>query len=178
MTPDLERISADAYLAELSTLPLPEVREMRADCQRHENATSYVRRLTQGRVDIVGGELARRREGGDPEDLGELIGKLPDILADHHAGSSGHRPPLELEPDDDLVAALQARLDEIVAAGHLSSLGERSDADLDWITAELQSFENEISVQRRMLHDRIDRLQAEITRRYRDGEASVDSLLN
>ena len=177
MTPDFDYISSDAYLADIAAGALPEVRDMRSACQRHENAMSYVRRLAQGRLDIVGGELARRRSGGDPGDLGQLIGQLPDILADHHGGASGNRPPLELEPDDGLVAALEERLDSIVAAGHLSSLDERTDVELHTITTELQEFEVDVSAQRRLLHDRIDRLQAEITRRYRDGEASVDTLL-
>ena len=34
-----------------------------------------------------------------------------------------------------------------------------------------------MSRRRRSLHERIDALQAEITRRYRTGEASVESLL-
>jgi hypothetical protein len=41
----------------------------------------------------------------------------------------------------------------------------------------MRDFENDLSALRRRLHERIDALQAEIGRRYRDGEASVDSLL-
>jgi hypothetical protein len=41
----------------------------------------------------------------------------------------------------------------------------------------LEALEREISDRRRQFFDRIDTLQAEITRRYRTGEASVESLL-
>ena len=42
---------------------------------------------------------------------------------------------------------------------------------------QLAAFEQRVSGHRRDLFERIDALQAEITRRYKTGEASVDSLL-
>ena len=42
---------------------------------------------------------------------------------------------------------------------------------------QLTAFEQRVSGHRRELFERIDALQAEITRRYKTGEASVDSLL-
>jgi hypothetical protein len=41
----------------------------------------------------------------------------------------------------------------------------------------LEALERRISGQRRELHARIDVLQAEVVRRYREGETSVDDLL-
>nr|WP_067278186.1 ABC transporter permease [Streptomyces jeddahensis] len=41
-------------------LRLPELRALRRDAQRHEADLSYVRRLLQGRIDILRAELARR----------------------------------------------------------------------------------------------------------------------
>jgi chaperonin cofactor prefoldin len=41
----------------------------------------------------------------------------------------------------------------------------------------LTELEARISDQRRALHERIDKLQAEIVSRYKTGEASVDGLL-
>ena len=45
------------------------------------------------------------------------------------------------------------------------------------VTEELAQFERNVSARRRAMFDRIDALQAEIVRRYRSGEANVDSLL-
>ena len=45
------------------------------------------------------------------------------------------------------------------------------------MTEQLDAFEHEVSGHRRDLFERIDALQAEITRRYKTGEATVDSLL-
>ena len=39
---------------------------MRTECQEVETGLSLLRRVVQGRLDIVGLELTRRAEGGDP----------------------------------------------------------------------------------------------------------------
>ncbi|MER5183619.1 ABC transporter substrate-binding protein [Streptomyces sp. NPDC002896] len=49
-------------------LRLPELRALRRDAQRHEADLSYVRRLLQGRIDILRAELARR--GGSARGAG------------------------------------------------------------------------------------------------------------
>ena len=41
----------------------------------------------------------------------------------------------------------------------------------------MTDLERHVSGQRRALHERIDALQEELVRRYKTGEASVDSLL-
>jgi anti-sigma-K factor RsiG len=45
---------------DLTGLTLPELRTLRRDAQRDEADLSYVRRLLQGRIDILRAELARR----------------------------------------------------------------------------------------------------------------------
>src|SRR4051812_2452360 len=149
---------------------------MRAECQEIETGLSYLRRLVQGRLDIVGAEQQRRNEGAEPGDLSQLISQLPEILADRtRAPGFGRLPQLmapgELDPD------LTARLDAIVGHHDLETLPSLDDTDLSQMHDALESFEREVSGTRRQLFDRIDALQAEVTRRYRTGEASVESLL-
>ena len=68
---------------------------MRAECQEVETGLSLLRRLVQGRLDIVGLELTRRLEGGPPTDLADLITKLPEVLSDRtHAPGTGRLPQL------------------------------------------------------------------------------------
>ncbi len=59
----------------------------------------------------------------------------------------------------------------------LGDLPTRSDAELTEIRVSLAGVEADLSTQRKALFDRLDALSAEITRRYRTGEASVESLL-
>lgn len=171
-----ERILDASYLGDVTKRPIDEVRSMRAECQAVETSLSYLRRLVQGRLDIVGLELQRRAEGGDPGDLPDLISRLPETLADRTRSPGVGRLPQLLEPgelDDDL----EAELDAIVHPGELTRLPEIDDAELRDLTERLSEFEHRVSNDRHALFERIDALQAEIMRRYRTGEATVDSLL-
>jgi hypothetical protein len=174
--PKLAHVTDPAYLSGLRSLTIERVRAMRAECQGLENALSYIRRLAQGRLDIVGAELERRRAGGDPGDLGDLIGRLPDILADRGQGVGLGRPPQQLSAEDDAVD-YTAEVDEIMSPGLVGSVDGLSDAELEDVRARLEDYERLTSDRRRMMHTIIDTLQSEITRRYRSGEASVDTLL-
>lgn len=178
MKDSLERVTAPGYLADLTTRPMEQVRAMRAECQALENALSYVRRVAQGRLDIVGAELARRRAGGDPADLSDLIGRLPDILADRTqpSGGANARPPLDFAGDAS-GEEYSAEVDAIFSVTDTGSLTTLDDAHLQQVRERLAEYEQLTSARRRSLHDILDQLQAEITRRYRTGEATVDSLL-
>jgi hypothetical protein len=172
----LDRILGAEYLGELERRPMDDVRSMRAECQEIETGLSYLRRLVQGRLDIVGAELQRRRDGAEPGDLADLISQLPEILADRTRSPGFGRLPQHLAPGE-VDAELTARLDEVMNHHDLETLPTLEDDELARVHDELEALEREISDRRRQFFDRIDTLQAEITRRYRTGEASVESLL-
>lgn len=176
MASQLDRILDDGYLGDLTGRPLPEIRSMRTECQEVETGLSYLRRLVQGRLDIVGVERQRRRDGAAPGELASLISQLPEILADRTRGPGVGRLPQLLAPGE-IDADLQRRFDEIVAGHDVDSLPSLSDEAVEQLQKALEAFEHEVSGFRRQLFDRIDALQAELTRRYRTGEASVESLL-
>lgn len=172
----MDRVTAPDFLLDLEQTELTVVRDKRRECQDLENGLSYVRRLLHGRLDIVRGELERRRAGAEPAALDDLIARLPEVLSDGSRSDSLPRPPQDLAPDshaERLVGDLDARF----PASALGELPERSDADLADLVEQLAGYEREISGDRAALHDVIDRLHGEIVRRYRAGEASVDSLL-
>lgn len=172
----LAEVLDPAYVADLPGKDLDEVRARRDGAQRVENGVSYLRRLAQGHLDIVNHERTRRREGGAPGDLAEVIGSLPDILAEHTRGPGLARPPQDLEPAM-VPEELRDELDAIVATADLADLPTLDDAGLAELGARLAAFEAEVSARRQALHACIDALQDEIKRRYRDGEADPDSLL-
>jgi hypothetical protein len=176
MDPKLARVTDPAYLAHITELRIDQVRAMRAECQVIENALSYVRRIAQGRLDIVGAELARRRAGGNPRDLSELIGQLPDILADRGYTPGLGRPPQDLSQEE-AAAGYTAEVDAILSPADVGSVADRTDGELERVRARLEEYERATSAHRHQMHTIIDALQAEIARRYRSGEASVDSLL-
>lgn len=149
---------------------------MRTACQEVETGLSMLRRMVQGRLDIVRSELDRRASGGEPGDLTDLIARLPEVLSDRTRTPGVGRLPQIMAPGE-LPPELEAELDDIAGSGHLADLPSRSEADLQRMTEQLHAFEQRVSEHRQALFERIDALQAEITRRYKDGEASVDALL-
>ena len=177
MDEKLDRILSEGYLGDVSRRPIAEIRSLRLDCQSVETQLSYLRRLVQGRHDIVAGELERRRNGGDPADLSALVDQLPQILADRIHSPGVGRLPQTLQPGD-VGGRLVDQLESIVTEGHLTTFLELSNTQLETIAAQLESLEHEVSDLRRSMFDRIDALQAELTRRYRDGEADVEELLH
>jgi hypothetical protein len=177
MDAELDRILAPDYLDDLASRPVAELRALRGECQAVETQLSYLRRMVQGRHDIVAGELARRRTGGDRYDTADLVDRLPEILADRiHAPGPG-RLPAVMEPGE-LSGALADRLNAISTRVPIESPGDAEDDALETVADELEQLEHEVSGMRRKLFDRIDTLQAEITRRYRSGEARVEDVLS
>jgi hypothetical protein len=176
MDETVARILDDAYVADLGARPIEDVRAMRSECQEIETGLSYLRRVVQGRLDIVHAELSRRRSGGSPGDLASLVEQLPEILGDHLRAPGNGRLPVTLEPSR-IDPEFQARFDEILAGADVDAITTVDEDRLAAAVEELTALEHDISERRRALFDRIDQLQAEITRRYKTGEASVESLL-
>jgi hypothetical protein len=160
---------------DLTALSMEELRAKRAESQAVETGLSYLRRLAQGRLDIVAAEQRRRSEGGERVEAQDLVASLSDILGDHLIAPGNGRLPQLLSPD--LEAFDTEPLDAIAGPNRLANLGDCSDDDLADLVEKLSAFEAEVSAERRTLFATIDALQAEITRRYKTGEASVESLL-
>lgn len=181
MTPELDVVTDPSFLSDLNSREMEELRAIRSRCQSLENSLSYVRRLIQGRVDIVGGELQRRRDGGDAGNTSELIGRLPDILSEGSRTTGGPgsvRPPHSLEPDPAVTAQLESKLETIIAAEELGGVSDLAESALTKSLVTLNELEDEVSDNRRKLHGVIDTVQAEVTRRYTTGEATIDGLLS
>ncbi len=177
MTETLESILADDYLGEVAALPMGDIRSRRAACKEIETGLSYLRRLVQGRLDVVAAEQGRRSAGGTGDDLEGLIARLPELLAGSTRSDGAGRLPSSMGTGI-VDGRLSDELDSIITESHLGAPGELSDQQLDAVREALVDFEHKVSGLRRSLFDRIDALEGELTRRYKTGEASVDSLLS
>src|SRR5207253_6258350 len=78
----IDDLLAPAYLEGLTSIPIDELRSRRSECQSVEGSLSYLRRLVQGRLDIVLSELHRRQEGEEPSDVSSIVEHLPEILSE------------------------------------------------------------------------------------------------
>ncbi|MBT3154483.1 aerial mycelium formation protein [Streptomyces sp. CHD11] len=165
--------------ADMTAIGLPELRAVRRDAQRDEADLSYVRRLLQGRIDILRAELARRAPKGVPAVVttgdAAVVDRLSEILRDgpvRHRSSARH---VTLgTPQSEKYRRLAA---EMLAEVELSDLGARTDGELHSAMGRLVRYEQQVSRRRQRLQRTADACGAEITRRYREGEARVDDLL-
>ena len=156
-------------LPDPAELSLAELRALRQRLQHEDDAVSYARRVAQARLDLVKAEASHRVADGEQE-MGD---ELRSVLAQHLTGGPA-RPP---RPTEDLSDhPLAKELDETCSRHGLGRLKSLDDAELAALTDAIGSFEQRVSSDRRERFDRLDALSAELVRRYREGEADVDSL--
>src|SRR2546421_7741342 len=148
---DLSRVLDEGFIGDVSTLDAAELRTRRADCLDVEAKVSYLRRLAQGRLDIVSAELDRRAGGGPATDLSDLVKALPQILADRSRPPGPGRMPTNLQPPDD--PELTAELDAISGPNALGSLPDLSEDDLRAVSSRLRDLERRMSAQRQAVFD-------------------------
>ncbi len=166
-------------LGDLAALPLAELRALRDEALQEETDLSYLRRLLQGRLELITAELAGRRGGGAGDSLAEgLVADLPGILTAGQAtrgpahGLGRHR---SVEPSR--AGEFRRRVEAIVADVGLSDPGRRTETELERARETLAREEATVSGRRRAVQQVLDAAGAELARRYRDGEADVDALL-
>ncbi|MGW0603542.1 RsiG family protein [Streptomyces sp. NPDC002644] len=155
----------------VSGLPMADIRALRRRTQRQEADLSYLRRLLQGRIDILRAELSRRGPAGQSP----VMERLPEILRDAPARhpSSARHVTLSAPRDEECRRLAAGMLDEV----GLSDLAARTDVELRVALARLVRHEREVSSRRQELQRSADACGAELARRYREGEAQVDDLL-
>ncbi|MFF8938816.1 aerial mycelium formation protein [Streptomyces paradoxus] len=176
---DSPRLPSDSSGPELPALSLPDLRTLRREAQRDEADLSYLRRLLQGRIDILRAEISRRAPAGvasvAASEEGSVVERLAEILRDapaRHRSSARH---LTLgTPQGEEYRRLAA---EMLAEVELSDLDARTDQELNTAMGRLERHEQQVSRRRQRLQRTADECSAEIARRYREGEAQVDDLL-
>ncbi len=169
----IDRVLADDYLTGISDRSLDELRAMRAEAEQEETDLSYLRRLLQGRLDILRAELDRRAGRGSG---GSLLESLPGILADD-AGSGPHGLGRHLTVEPSRVDSHRRYVEALVADTDLSDPSRHDDDALARLLDVLEREESDVSGKRKAVQVVMDACTAELTRRYRDGQADVSDLL-
>ena len=168
----IDHVLDEGFLVDLGTVALADVRARRHEAEQEEADLSYVRRLLQGRIDIVRAELSRRT--GD--ERGSLVDQLAGILADGPVGEPhGMGRHSTVEPSR--VADHRRSVEQLVSDVGVSDVVNRTDEELADSLTRLTSYESAVSRNRRRVQEVMDACTAEIARRYQSGEATVDDLL-
>ncbi|WP_324606682.1 RsiG family protein [Kitasatospora azatica] len=164
-------------MAEIEGLGLDELRILRRDALEQEADLSYLRRLLQGRVDILRAELDRRTLDRRlrPVHPDTLLHQLPQILAD--SPSNVRQSARHVTLGTPRGEQYQAQADALMGDVQLADLAAHASAELLAALDRLTAHEREVSGRRQSLQRTADGCSAEITRRYREGEARVEDLL-
>lgn len=170
----VERLADPIYLEGLDEMPIERLREMREECREAEMELSFERRLCQARIDILAAELDRRAgRGGE----GDLMSRLPEILAtESYQGSSAlpsRAPDLSVPRNADVP---RRRVDEIAGEQTLSHLATLSDEAVESILGSLKEWETGVSASRKVVQEVMDKVQAEVVRRYKSGASDPADL--
>jgi len=90
----IDKVLSEGYADDLAGLDLDELRSRRREAEQEEADLSYLRRMLQGRMDILRAELARRAGGG-----GKIVEHLSGVLADSARSDHGlGRSPTWVSP--------------------------------------------------------------------------------
>ncbi|HEX3898861.1 MAG TPA: aerial mycelium formation protein [Mycobacteriales bacterium] len=168
----LDRLLAPEYLFGLAKRPIEEIRAMRAETEQEETDLSYLRRLLQGRLDILRAEQARRRGEGPG---GSLIDSLPAILSDDRTAPRGFGRHASVEPSE--LNSHRRYVEALVSDSEVSDPSRHDDDTLARLVDVLDREERDVSRKRRSVQAVMDACSAELGRRYRDGAANVTDLL-
>jgi hypothetical protein len=160
----IDRVLAPEFTDGLQDIDQDEVRERRDLSRAEREYLSYLRRLVQGRRDILQAELERRRRGGDEGTLLELVAA---ILADAPTGSSRGEALVFTIPDEEISLA-RRRVERLVSDSRLSDLPRLTDEELEEAVTRIDEEERNLSDLRSRVLQVHDTLQAEYVRRWRD----------
>jgi hypothetical protein len=167
----IDKVLADDFAVDLDGLDINDLRQRRRDAEQEEADLSYVRRMLQGRMDILRAELARRSGGGDAK----IVDHLSQVLSDTGRHDHGLGRFLRVEPSR--VDEHRRAVEQLIADVGVSSVEGQSDDEIRGALGRLEEFESAVSEERRQVQNAMDALTAEVASRYKNGSASVDDLL-
>ncbi len=175
----IDRILTPDFAADVSGLALAELRARRQLAEQEEVDLSYARRLLQGRIDLLEAEYQRRACGAAPHSArsdAELARDLGATLADSQPRAD-HGRGRHLQTDPSRVGEHRRAAEQAVADVRASNPSDLSDRELAAAIERLQFLERDASTSRQQVQVVMDQLTADMTRRYRDGEANVADVL-
>jgi hypothetical protein len=166
----IDRIRDIGYVQNVGGLSLDDLRQRRDECLAEREYLSLLRRLVQGRAEILRAELDAR---GSNEDRGPLVDRLAEILAgdERQTASRGEAVKVGL-PEEEMLLA-RRRIERLVADAGISDPGALNDENLAAAVELLASEEREVSTARSDVIRVLDTLQDELKRRYREDPTLV-----
>lgn len=165
----IDRILAPAYTENLMQLELAALRERRDESLAEREYLSLLRRLVQGRLDILRAESVRRVDGDDRP----LVDRLASVLSTESSTGPSRGEALRVGlPEEEMMLA-RRRVEALVADAAISDPRSLSDESLRQVIETLEGEENDVSEKRSNVMAVLDRLQDELKRRYKENPAEA-----
>lgn len=165
----IDRIRRPEFVEGLSGLSLEDLRRRRDDCLAEREYLSFLRRLVQGRAEILRAEIARRSGRGEQ---GPLVERLATILSSGGQGPSRGEAVKVGIPEEEVLLA-RRRLERLVSDAGISDPSALDDEQLARAVDLLVAEEHEVSQTRAEVIAALDRLQDELKRRYKEDPTQV-----
>jgi hypothetical protein len=165
----VDQVLAEGFTDGLGGLDDREVRRRRDLARAELEYLSFLRRLLQGRRDILRDELDRRRSGGEPQ---SVVERVVSVLSEGSRGPSRGEAPMVTLPDEELALA-RRRVERLLADANLSDLASLSDGDLEAAVDRIDAEERGVSETRSQVIRAVDLLQDEVKRRLREQHGSL-----
>ena len=160
----IDKIRDPSFVDGLADMSLDDVRARRDDCLAEREYLSLLRRLLQGRAEILKAEAESRAEG----DTTPLVDRLSQILADddHPVTSRGEAVRVAV-PEEEMLLA-RRRVERLAADVNISDPTGLNDEELGAAIDALATEEQGVSDARRDVINVLDQLQDELKRRYKE----------
>jgi hypothetical protein len=162
----IDRIRDPGYLDSLGELSLEDLRAKRDECLAEREYLSLLRRLVQGRAEILKAELEQR---SSVTQAAPLVERLAEILsADQHQRDPARGEALRVGlPEEEMLLA-RRRVERLVADAGLSDPASLDDERLAEAVDVLSTEERNVSADRGEVMRVLDTVQDELKRRYKD----------
>jgi hypothetical protein len=165
----IDRILRPEYADGLSAMSLDELRSRRDECLAEREYLSLLRRLVQGRAEILKAELERRGGSGQEGTLVERLSKV--LSSESHGTSRGEAVKVGL-PEEEMLQA-RRRVERLAMDAGLSDPTALDDGQLSGAVDLLEAEEQEVSRDRAAVIEVLDRVQDELKRRYKEDPSLV-----
>jgi hypothetical protein len=166
----IDRIREPGYADGIGDLTLEDLRARRDECLAEREYLSLLRRLVQGRAEILQAELESRGTDGD---RASLVERLSTILAGDEAQTPSRGEAVRVGvPEDELLLA-RRRIERLVADAGISDPTTLDDERLGAAVELLTEEERTVSQARSDVIGVLDTLQDELKRRYKDDPTLV-----
>ena len=165
----IDHIRTPGFVEALGELPLDELRQRRDDCLAEREYLSLLRRLVQGRAEILKAEIERRLGAGKQV---PLVERLAEILSGEPQGPARGEAVRVGLPEEEMLLA-RRRVERLVADAGISDPGALDDDRLTDAVDVLAHEEREVSEARGHVLVALDALQDELKRRYKDDPSLV-----